>query len=185
MATVAPLLRICPYPADTTLCLSQRWPNMMNSQLTLTLALAGLAIAAPASAQTAPAAAPVAGNVAVTNPWSRATPPGAQTGALYLTLTSPAGDTLLGASSPAAQSAQLHEIRMDGNVMRMRELPAGLDLPAGQPITLQPGGNHIMLVGLSAPLKRGQTIRVHLTFRHSNPIDLEAKVAGIGAAKPP
>ena len=137
------------------------------------------------------AAAPVIANaqvpapqVQVSNAWSRATPGGASTGAAYLTLTSPVGDTLTGASSPVATSASVHEMTMDGTVMRMRPLSDGLALPAGQPVTLQPSGYHIMLEGLKASLKQGQTVPLHLTFAKSAPVDVMATIAGIGANAP-
>lgn len=99
-------------------------------------------------------------------------------------LTSPDGDTLVGASSPASSGASVHEMTVDGNIMRMREVSGGLALPAGKPVTLQPGGYHIMLTGLKAPLKMGQTVRVYLSFAKSAPVDLVAPIAGIGAAAP-
>ena len=123
--------------------------------------------------------------VAVSNAWSRATPPGAGTGAVYLTLTSPAGDTLTGVSSPAAKMAQVHEMSMDGNVMRMREVKGGLPLPAGTPVTLQPNGYHVMLMGLKAPLKRGQTLKLHLTFAKAPPEDVTAPIGALGSTNPP
>ncbi len=122
--------------------------------------------------------------VQVSNAWSRATPGGASTGAVYLTLASPGGDTLTGISSPAAQAGSVHEMTMDGAVMRMRAVAGGLPLPPGQPVTLQPGGYHIMLEGLKAPLKQGQTILLHLTFAKSAPVDVTATVAAIGATGP-
>lgn len=130
----------------------------------------------PANAQSPP--------VQVSNAWSRATPGGASTGAVYLTLDSPAGDTLTGASSPAADIASVHEMAMEGDVMRMRAIPGGLALPPGQAVTLRPGGYHIMLEGLRAPLKQGQTLPLHLTFARSAPVDVTATVAGIGASGP-
>ena len=123
-------------------------------------------------------------SVQVSNAWSRATPGGASTGAVYLTLDSPAGDTLTGATSPVAKTASVHEMSMDGNVMKMRALPAGLPLPPGQHVMLQPGGYHIMLEGLNAPLKQGQTLPLHLTFAKSAPVDVVATVAGVGASGP-
>ena len=117
------------------------------------------------------------------NAWSRATPGGSSIGAAYLTLVSPAGDSLTGVSSPVAKTASVHEMAMDGAVMRMRQLPA-LPLPPGQPVTLAPGGYHIMLEGLNAPLKQGQTIPLHLTFAKSAPVDVTATVAAIGASGP-
>jgi copper(I)-binding protein len=148
--------------------------------------LVGLLGASSAWAQTPPASpSPASPSVTVTNAWARATPPGAHIGAVYLTLTSPAGDKLLSVSSAASKGAAVHEMKMDGGVMRMRELPGGLDLPAGQSVTLQPGGNHIMLTNLNAPLKQGQTVPLHLTFQTSAPVDVQAQIGGVGAMMPP
>lgn len=110
------------------------------------------------------------------NVWARATPPRAAAAAVYITLTSPGGDTLTGVSTPAAKTAQVHEMRMDGTVMRMRALDNGLELPAGKTVTLAPGGYHIMLEGLKAPLKAGETVPLHLTFRNAPPLDVKAEV---------
>ena len=74
---------------------------------------------------------------------------------------------------------------MNGNVMIMREVQGGLDLPPGQAVSLQPGGYHVMLTGLKAPLKLNQTFPLHLTFQVSPPIDVIARVASIGASTPP
>lgn len=148
------------------------------------LASATLAVifhAAPALAQPAP----IPDQVAVEGAWSRATPPGAQTGAVYLTLTSPAGDRLVGASSPSSRKAEVHEMRMEGPVMRMREATDGLDLPAGQHVALAPGGYHLMLVDLAAPLKQGQTVHVRLTFQKSPPAEVDVPIGAVGAAAPP
>ena len=147
-------------------------------KLFTTALLAGLCAASltPAGAQSA--------QVKVSNVWSRATPGGASTGAVYLTLDSQTGDTLTGVSSPAAKTASLHEMAMDGAIMRMRAVPEGLALPSGQAVTLKPGGYHIMLEGLTAPLKQGQSLPLHLTFAKSAPVDVVATVAGIGASGP-
>ncbi len=123
--------------------------------------------------------------VVVDQPWSRATPPSARTAAVYATLTSATGDRLTGVSSPASRQAEVHEMRMDGTVMRMRELPDGLALPAGAPVTLMPGGLHIMLTDLVAPLKQGQTVHLRLTFAKAPPMDIDAPVAALGAGAPP
>jgi len=138
---------------------------------------AGLLLVAPAYAQTPP--------VAVTGAWSRATPPGAEVGAVYLTLDSPAGDRLVSASSPVAARAQVHEMRMDGAVMQMRELTDGLPLPAHHAVVLSPGGLHIMLVGLKAPLKQGGTVPLHLVFQSAPPLDLMVPIAALGASAAP
>ncbi|MDT7952659.1 MAG: copper chaperone PCu(A)C [Acetobacteraceae bacterium] len=117
--------------------------------------------------------------------WSRATSSGADTAAVYVTLKAPVRDALVGITTPEAKKAEIHQVVMDGNVMIMRELPNGLQLPPGQPVSLQPGGYHIMLTGLSNPLKLGQTFPLHLTFQISPPIDITARVAAIGASIPP
>ena len=116
--------------------------------------------------------------------WARATPPHASTGAIYLTLISPTGDRLTGASSPDSSKAGVHEMRMDGDIMRMRAVEGGLDLPAGKPVTLSPGGYHIMLEGLKAPLKPGEAVPLHLVFQKSPPLNVEARVVAIGAPGP-
>lgn len=139
------------------------------------LLLALLLLATPAVAQT----------VTVTNAWSRATPAGATTAAAYMTLASPTGDRLLAIATPAAKDAQLHEMTMAGGVMRMREIPGGLDLPAGKPVALAPGGNHLMLSGLAAPLKQGQTLPLDLTFQRAGKVHVDAVVGSIGATKMP
>ncbi len=117
--------------------------------------------------------------------WARATPPHASTGAVYMTLTSPADDALTGASTPVAQKAGVHEMHMDGTIMRMRPVEGGLDLPAGKPVALAPGGYHLMLEGLKGPLKPGQSVPVHLTFRNAPPLDVAAEVRGMNATGQP
>ena len=143
----------------------------------LVLALGLLApIAVSAAAQ--PAA------VRAEQPWARATAPRQTIGGVYMTLTSPVDDRLLGASSPVAGHAEVHEMTMDGDVMRMRELTDGLRLPAGQAVALTPGGLHMMLVDLRQPLAAGQVIPVQLRFEHAPPRDLQVRVAAVGAQGP-
>jgi copper(I)-binding protein len=77
----------------------------------------------------------------VSNAWARATPAKAENGVTYVTILSPTPDRLLSASSPAAKKAELHTMEMVGMVMKMRPI-AGLDIPAGQPVALKPGGEH-------------------------------------------
>ena len=123
-------------------------------------------------------------SVQASDVWARATPPRASTAAIYMTLITPVGDRLTGASTPVAGKAEVHEMRMDGNIMRMRAVEGGLDLPAGKPVTLQPGGYHLMLEGLKAPLRTGESVPVHLTFQKAPPLDVTAKVQPIGASRP-
>ncbi|WP_158747250.1 copper chaperone PCu(A)C [Acidisphaera sp. L21] len=142
------------------------------SRLSLMSAGLVLALAWAASAQSS--------QITVDHAWSRATPPRGTTGVLYLTLTSPTGDKLLGVSTPAAASAELHRSQTTGTVMQMRPVEGGLDLPPGKPVTLGPGGYHVMLMGLKMPLKAGSDVPVHLTFQTAPPLDVVARVQGLG-----
>lgn len=113
--------------------------------------------------------------------WSRATAPRQSAGAVYMTLTSAQGDRLTGAASPAAEHVSIHEMAMDGNVMRMRQVEGGLELPAGTPVALKPGGYHVMLEGLKAPLKAGDSLPVTLTFQKAPPLTVQATVRAVGS----
>ncbi|RTL18229.1 MAG: copper chaperone PCu(A)C [Burkholderiales bacterium] len=97
------------------------------------------------------------------DPWVRATVPGQQATGLFVELRSPTDARLVGGTSPVANSVEIHEMRMDNGVMRMRAVPA-LPLPAGQSVKLSPGGYHLMLTGLKQPLKAGDTLAVTLTI---------------------
>ena len=88
--------------------------------------------------------------------WVRATVAPQQPAGGYMTLTSARGGKLVEVRSPTGM-AELHEMAMDGNVMRMRQVSA-IDLPAGKPVELKPGGLHLMLMGLKAPLKAGDSV---------------------------
>ena len=126
-----------------------------------------------------------AGAIRAEQAWARATAPQQKVGGAYVTLLSPADDRLVGVSSPIAGRAEVHEMRMDGNVMRMREVEGGLALPAGKVVALAPGGYHIMLMDLKQPLVAGQVIPMQLRFRSAPPIDLRVQVAPVGASAPP
>jgi hypothetical protein len=104
--------------------------------------------------------------VGVSGAWARSTPEGATVAAVYVTLRSAMGDTLLGVSVPAdvAREAQLHEVVRDAaGRLGMHEL-ARLPLPAGRDVSMQPGGMHVMLVGVARPLAPGGTITLTLRF---------------------
>ena len=102
-------------------------------------------------------------NISATDAWVRLPPPGAKVGAAYLTLQSKQRISLTGAKSPAAKTVELHSMRMDQGVMLMRHLPS-LQIEAGQPLKLEPGGLHLMLIDLKKPLKAGDTVQFDLNF---------------------
>ena len=102
-------------------------------------------------------------------------------GATYATITSPAQDRLVGTETPAAARAELHTMTMDGTVVRMRPVEGGIALPAGQPVALAPGGLHIMLMDLKAPLQAGQSFPLTLRFEHAPAQTVTVTVEPIGA----
>jgi copper(I)-binding protein len=123
------------------------------------------------------------GTVEIKDAWARATPGGAQTAAVYVTVESATGDRLTGVSTPAAQTADLHNMAMNNGVMTMRQVD-GIDLPAGQAVTLKPGGYHIMLTGLAKPLADGQSFPMTLTFAKAGSQEVTVAVQKTGAMGP-
>ena len=121
--------------------------------------MAGFAVAA--AAQVAPAQSNL---VQVDNAWIRATVKGQKSTGGFMDLTSARSLSLVGFESTAAKHAQLHEMSMDGDVMRMRELSA-VPLPAGTKVSLKPGALHLMLIDLKQPLQQGQSLDLILKLK--------------------
>lgn len=101
--------------------------------------------------------------VAVADAWVRATVPQQQASGAFMKLTAPKGMRLVEARSPVAGVVEIHEMAMQGDVMRMRAV-AGVDLPAGKPVELKPGGYHVMLMALKQTLNAGDTVPLTLVF---------------------
>jgi copper(I)-binding protein len=128
-----------------------------------------------------------AGDLEVSNAWTRATAPGQDAASVDLTIVSKQDAALVGASSPASKTAALHSMTMEGGMMRMREVNA-IKLPAGKTINLQDGGYHLMLEGLKSPLKEGEAIPLTLTIKTSsgvNKVETSAKVGSLTATGAP
>ena len=119
-----------------------------------------LCLGLPAAAQAPAAAAPVT----VEGAWVRPTVPGQKGTGAFMRITAQEGMKLVGAASPAAGVTEVHEMKMEGNVMRMRAITA-LDLPAGQTVELKPGGYHVMLMDLKAALPKDTTVPITLMLR--------------------
>jgi copper(I)-binding protein len=102
--------------------------------------------------------------VDVRDAWVRPSVPGQSGTGAFMKLTAPAGGRLVGISTPAAGVAEIHEMKMEGDTMRMRELPRGLELPPGQTVELKPGGYHVMMMDLKQALAKGATVPVTLKF---------------------
>lgn len=111
-------------------------------------------------------------DIEVRDAWVRATVPGQDVAAAYLTIASPTDTRLIAATSAAARITELHSMSMEGGMMRMQHLADGLPVRGGAPQRLQPGGNHLMLIGLAKPLAPGDKVSIRLDF-----------AAGGGAAK--
>lgn len=138
------------------------------------LALAALLAAPLAHAQTT-----------VTDPWVRGTVAQQKATGMFAKISSAQGGRLVAASSPAAGVVEIHEMAMDGNVMRMRAIGA-LDLPAGKTVALEPGGYHVMLIDLVQPLAAGQTVPVTLVIEGADgkreTVEVQAPVRALGQA---
>ncbi len=147
----------------------------MRMLRTLVLVSGFMLTAAVASAQT--------GQLAVDNAWARATPGKSDIGAAYVTIHSPTDDRLVAASTPVAKKAELHTMEMSGMVMKMRPI-SSIDIPAGQSVSLAPGGMHIMLMGLKQPLKAGQSFPLTLTFVKAGTRTVNVAVEKVGASGP-
>jgi len=140
-------------------------------------AMAGEGVAASAES--------CAGDICVSDAWARATPPGAETGAVYFSVVNKgrAADSLVSASSSTTPSAMVHRSVMTGNIARM-EMVARLDLAPGARVTFAPSSYHLMLDGLKQPLAQGSTISVTLDFTKAGKLTLPVPVLSIGAAGP-
>ena len=117
-------------------------------------------------------------NVSVQSAWARATVQGQKATGAFMTLTAKTATTLVGVSTSVAGVAEVHEMKMDNNVMQMRALPDGLALPAGKSVALQPGGFHVMLMDLKLPLQKDTTIPLTLRFKDAKGVEssLDIKV---------
>lgn len=132
-------------------------------------------------------------SVQVQNAWARATVKGQMATGAFMTLKSDHEARLVGLSSPAAGVVQVHEMTMDAGVMKMAEVKGGLALPAGKAVELKPGGFHIMLMDLKAPLEKGSTLPLTLIFKDDKGAEVKTELkvpvqqmapAGAGAATP-
>jgi copper(I)-binding protein len=123
------------------------------------------------------------GALKIGHPWARATPKGAPVGAGYLTITNTgsAPDRLIGGAVAFAKHLEIHEMKMDNGIMKMRMLPNGLTIKPGQTVMLQPGGYHVMFTGLKKPLVKGEHVDATLKFEKAGEVKVYFVVEGIGA----
>jgi periplasmic copper chaperone A len=124
-----------------------------------------------------------AGGLKITAPWARATPKGATIGGGYVKITNTgnASDRLVGGSTDIARRVELHEMSTDNGVMKMRPLTEGIEIKPGQVVEFNPGGYHIMFVGLKKPLTQGEHLKATLQFEKAGKVDVDFTVEAIGA----
>jgi copper(I)-binding protein len=127
-----------------------------------------------------------AGDLVISQAWSRATPNGAKVGGSYLTIENKgtAPDKLIGASSDVAASIQVHEMSMTDGTMKMRPIEGGLTIDPGKTVKLAPGGYHLMMMDLKNPLKQGDKLAITLEFEKAGKVPVSFDVMGVGAQGP-
>ena len=123
-----------------------------------------------------------AGSLEIKHPWARATPKGATVAGGYLKIvnTGNAADRLIGGSTPASGKFEIHEMSMDGGVMKMRALPKGLEIKPGETVELKPGSYHLMFGGLKEPFEQGKRVKGTLQFEKAGTVEVEYAVEAIG-----
>jgi copper(I)-binding protein len=148
----------------------------MRSLTAILSAVAGSAAMFAASAGTPP-------GLSVTGAWARATPPGTTVAAVYLVIDNTAGETdrLLAISTDRAGSAEVHTIVHDGDLAMMRRVEP-LHVGAGERILFEPGGTHVMLMGLKSPLAEGQSLTLVMNFERAGVRRVEARVMAATSA---
>ena len=130
-------------------------------------------------------------SVEVKDAWVRSSVQGQKATGAFMKITAKDATKLVGASSPAAGVAEVHEMKMEGDVMKMRAVPGGLDIAAGKTVELKPGGYHVMLMDLKAALVKDSTVPLTLVFKDAqgaeSKVELKVPVAtsapGVPAAK--
>ncbi len=143
--------------------------------------LISIVLAAPARAQEVKA-----GDLVITQAWSRATPGGAKVGGGYLTIENKGStpDRLLGGTADVAAKVEVHEMAMNTGVMTMRRLDGGLAIEPGKTVKLAPGGYHLMMLDLKSPLKQGDKLPVTLEFEKAGKVRVTFDIQGVGAPGP-
>jgi periplasmic copper chaperone A len=166
-----------------------RVPDRGAGDITMRNALYGLACGVVSLALLAPpvhAGEVSVGNLVITQAWSRATPGGAPVAGGYLSIENKGSlpDRLLSGATNAARKIEIHEMALDKGIMTMRPIDGGLFIEAGKTVKFEPGGRHLMFIGLAAPFREGEQVSVSLTFEMAGMVTVPFAVQGIGARAP-
>lgn len=126
------------------------------------------------------------GPLTIVQPWSRATAPSQKTGGVFLRIENAGGqpDRLIGVESEIADTASLHVMIRDGDIMKMRPVEGGVEVPANGHVVLAPGGRHVMLIGLRQRLIKASTVPLTLIFERAGRVEIEAIVEAAGSRGP-
>jgi periplasmic copper chaperone A len=126
------------------------------------------------------------GALKITGAWAKAMLPGQPVGGGYLTIenTGAEPDRLVSARASVTPDLQIHEMKMEGDVMKMRALPDGLDIPAGGKVELKPGGYHLMFMEVKTPFKQGDLLKVTLKFEKAGEVEVALPVEAADATGP-
>jgi copper(I)-binding protein len=156
-------------------------PSLMLRGMIGGVAIAALGLVAPVQAQSVKA-----GDLVISQPWTRATAGGAKVGGGYLTIENKGtvADKLIGGSTDAAGKLEIHQMSVSNGVMKMHQVEGGLTIEPGKTVKLAPGGYHLMLVDLKHPFKQGEQVPVTLEFEKAGKIAVSFNVEGIGARAP-
>lgn len=124
-----------------------------------------------------------AGELLIDHPWTRATPKGAAVAGGYAKITNHGSeaDRLVGGSAAPAANFEIHEMSVENNIMKMRQLTDGLEIKPGETVELKPGSYHLMMMGLKEPLKEGEKVKGTLIFEKTGTVEVEYKVEAMGA----
>jgi copper(I)-binding protein len=123
------------------------------------------------------------GSIEIDHPWTRATPKGASVAGGYLKITNKGTqeDRLIGGSFDGAGRFEVHEMTMEGGIMKMRPLAKGIAIKPGESVELKPGGYHVMFMDLKAPVEQGKNMKGTLVFEKAGKVDVEYTVEAVGA----
>jgi periplasmic copper chaperone A len=124
-----------------------------------------------------------AGSLEISDPWSRATPKGSSVAAGYMTIKNSGStpDRLLSGSSDVAPKFEVHEMKMEGGIAKMRPVKGGLEIKPGETVELKPGSFHLMFVGLKKPLSAGDQFKATLVFEKAGSVNVDYDVRAMGA----
>lgn len=128
-----------------------------------------------------------AGSLEISDPWSRATPKGSSVAAGYMTIKNSGStpDRLISGSSDVAPKFEVHEMKMEDGIAKMRPVKGGLEIKPGETVELKPGSFHVMLTGLKQPLEKGQKVKATLQFEKAGKVDIEYTVEAAGTPSAP